>query len=111
MSQVRKKYSKSLKFQAALAMIKGEKTAAEIASEFKVLYGFINIWHSSSDLEFLQQSPNEKCAQSLAQQLLHIQRCHAALTGSCDGLAIDFVLNVAGCKNAGDVGESGPRLR
>ena len=30
MSKVRKKYSKSLKFQAAGAMIKGEKTVAEI---------------------------------------------------------------------------------
>ena len=39
MTIVRKKHSKGLKFQAALAMIKGEKTIAELSSEFKVHQG------------------------------------------------------------------------
>jgi transposase len=54
MSRVRKKYSKSLKFQAALAMIKGEKTAAEISSEFKVHAGVLQRWRQ----EFLSKGPD-----------------------------------------------------
>jgi len=54
MSQVRKQYSKSLKFQAALAMIKGEKTVAEISSELKVHSGVLHRWKK----EFLSKGPD-----------------------------------------------------
>lgn len=54
MSKVRKRHSKSLKFQAALAMIKGEKTVVEISSEFKVHSGVLHRWKK----EFLSKGPD-----------------------------------------------------
>ena len=40
----RKKYSKELKSKVALAAIKGNQTANEIASEFGIHVGLINRW-------------------------------------------------------------------
>jgi hypothetical protein len=45
------------------------------------------------------------------QQLLHIERCHAALPCGCDGLTVDFVLHVSRRKNAKDIGEGASWLR
>ena len=53
MTIVRKKHSKGLKFQAALAMIKGEKTIAELSSEFKVHQGVLHRWKK----ELLSKGP------------------------------------------------------
>ena len=40
----RKRYSKEFKARVALDAIKGQKTAAELASEFEVHVSQINIW-------------------------------------------------------------------
>jgi transposase len=45
---VRKKYSKELKAQIALDAIKGQKTKAELASEYGVHANQISIWKKQS---------------------------------------------------------------
>jgi transposase len=54
MTVVRKRHSKGLKFQAAVAMIKGEKTIAELSSELKVHQSVLHRWKK----EFLSKGPN-----------------------------------------------------
>ena len=54
MTGIRKKHSKGLKFQAAVAMIKGEKTIAELSSEFKVHQSVLNRWKK----ELLSKGPD-----------------------------------------------------
>lgn len=54
MSKVRKRYGKGIKFQAALSMIKGEKTVAEISSEYQVHAGVLNRWKK----ELLSHGPD-----------------------------------------------------
>ena len=50
----RKKYGKELKSKVALAAIKGNQTANEIASEFGVHVGLVNRWKKQA-LEALPQ--------------------------------------------------------
>jgi transposase-like protein len=54
MTGIRKKHSKGLKFQGAIAMIKGEKTIAELSSEFKVHQSVLNRWKQ----ELLSKGPD-----------------------------------------------------
>ena len=49
----KKKHSKALKFQAAIAMIKGDKTIAEISAEFKVHHSVLHRWKK----ELLSKGP------------------------------------------------------
>ena len=53
MTGIRKKHSKGIKFQAAVSMIKGEKTIAELSSEFKVHQSVLNRWKK----ELLSKGP------------------------------------------------------
>jgi transposase-like protein len=54
MTGIKKKYSKALKFQAALCMIKGEKTIAEISAEFAVHHSVLHRWKK----ELLSKGPD-----------------------------------------------------
>ena len=44
MSKIRKTHSNSIKFKAALAMIKGEKTVAEISKDYGVAQSVLYRW-------------------------------------------------------------------
>jgi len=44
MSKIKKKYSKELKFQAALAMIKGDQTVTTLSQKFSVHPGALHRW-------------------------------------------------------------------
>ena len=53
MSKIKKKYPKEVKFQAALAMIKGEQTVAEISQKFSVHQSVLHRWKQ----ELLKNGP------------------------------------------------------
>lgn len=44
MSKIKKKYSKELKFQAALAMIRGDQTVTALSQRFSVHPGALHRW-------------------------------------------------------------------
>jgi len=53
MSKIKKKYPKELKFQAALAMIKGEQTVAQLSQKFSVHQSALHRWKQ----ELLKNGP------------------------------------------------------
>jgi|688.fasta_scaffold2011780_1 transposase len=65
MSKIRKTHSKDLKFKAALAMIKGDKTLSQLSTEYGVAQSVLHRWKQTLQQEgptlFEDQRKGQMC--------------------------------------------------